>query len=252
MTPPPASTTKGSRHFGDITVISLLISVLVLLIAYIAIRPRFAQGRLSVDELSDLTAEEVSLLPAGTLPVVLGRGLENKDSFKIQLLRLVMQRSGVPHAIGFSGIADRPGCRRGCPGQRGTFWNAKPPRPSPSGSTGLALRSTSGCERFRFRSVVVCWDCGWAGPTARAWPGSVRCKTWLICVASPCSRARAGANSHSSIIRGLRTYAAPPQYLFRLVAEQRVELFPRGSVICRFSSRPQLNGPTTSRLSPIC
>ena len=27
---------------------------------------------------------------------------------------------------------------------------------------------------------------------------------------------------------GLRTYAAPPQYLFRLVAEQRVELFPQG------------------------
>ena len=105
MSPPP-SDPRRSANFGDMTVMSLLISSLILLTAYIAFRPRFSEGRLLIDQLNDLTAEEVSALPEGTLPVVLGRGLgDSNRSFKIQLLRLVMQRSGVPHAVGLTSTA---------------------------------------------------------------------------------------------------------------------------------------------------
>ncbi len=94
MSPPPTPP-RRTPHFGDLTVMSLLISSLVLLVAYIAIRPRFSHGRLLVDQLHDLTAEEVSLLPEGTIPVVLGRGLgENNRGFKIQADAVYFRKAG--------------------------------------------------------------------------------------------------------------------------------------------------------------
>ena len=227
MTPPPASTTKGSPHFGDITVISLLISVLVLLIAYIAIRPRFAQGRLSVDELSDLTAEEVSLLPAGTLPVVLGRGLENKDSFKIQLLRLVMERSGVPHAIGFSAspIAQDAAVDALASGARSGAENPQAITVGVYGA-GPALNQRLRAIPIPISGGLLGLRVGWTHSESLARLSAVQNLADLrrVTLLQGQGWSELALFDHS----GLRTYAAPPQYLFRLVAEQRVELFPQG------------------------
>ena len=227
MTPPPASTTKSSRHFGDITVISLLISVLVLLIAYIAIRPRFAQGRLSVDELSDLTAEEVSLLPSGTLPVVLGRGLENKDSFKIQLLRLVMERSGVPHAIGFSAspIAQDAAVDALASGARSGAENPQAITVGVYGA-GPALNQRLRAIPIPISGGLLGLRVGWTHSESLARLSAVQNLADLrrVTLLQGQGWSELALFDHS----GLRTYAAPPQYLFRLVAEQRVELFPQG------------------------
>ena len=227
MTPPPASTTKGSRHFGDITVISLLISVLVLLIAYIAIRPRFAQGRLSVDELSDLTAEDVSLLPSGTLPVVLGRGLENKDSFKIQLLRLVMERSGVPHAIGFSAspIAQDAAVDALASGARSGAENPQAITVGVYGA-GPALNQRLRAIPIPISGGLLGLRVGWTHSESLARLSAVQNLADLrrVTLLQGQGWSELALFDHS----GLRTYAAPPQYLFRLVAEQRVELFPQG------------------------
>ena len=228
MTPPPASTTKGSSHFGDITVISLLISVLVLLIAYIAIRPRFSQGRLSVDQLSDLTAEEVSLLPAGTLPVVLGRGLvDNKDSFKIQLLRLVMQRSGVPHAIGFSAspIAQDAAVDALASGARSGAENPQAITVGVYGA-GPALNQRLRAIPIPISGGLLGLRVGWTHSESLARLSAVQNLSDLrrVTLLQGQGWSELALFDHS----GLRTYAAPPQYLFRLVAEQRVELFPQG------------------------
>lgn len=228
MNPPSASTTKGSPHFGDITVISLLISVLVLLIAYIAIRPRFFHGRLSVDHLSDLTAEEVSLLPAGTLPVVLGRGLaDNKDSFKIQLLRLVMQRSGVPHAIGFSEspIAQDAAVDALASGARS---GAENPQAITVGiyGAGPALNQQLRAIPIPISGGLLGLRVGWTHSESLARLSAVQNLADLrrITLLQGQGWSELELFDHS----GLRTYAAPPQYLFRLVAEKRVELFPQG------------------------
>ena len=228
MTPPPASTTKGSPHFGDITVISLLISVLVLLIAYIAIRPRFSQGRLSVDQLSDLTAEEVSLLPAGTLPVVLGRGLaDNKDSFKIQLLRLVMERSGVPHAIGFSAspIAQDAAVDALASGARSGAENPQAITVGVYGA-GPALNQRLRAIPIPISGGLLGLRVGWTHSESLARLSAVQNLADLrrVTLLQGQGWSELALFDHS----GLRTYAAPPQYLFRLVAEQRVELFPQG------------------------
>ena len=228
MTPPPASTTKGSPHFGDITVISLLISVLVLLIAYIAIRPRFSQGRLSVDQLNDLTAEEVSLLPAGTLPVVLGRGLaDNKDSFKIQLLRLVMQRSGVPHAIGFSAspIAQDAAVDALASGAGSGTQNPQAITVGVYGA-GPALNQRLRAIPIPISGGLLGLRVGWTHRKSLARLSAVQNLADLrrVNLLQGQGWSELALFDHS----GLRTYAAPPQYLFRLVAEQRVELFPQG------------------------
>ena len=228
MTPPPASTTKGSPHFGDITVISLLISVLVLLIAYIAIRPRFSQGRLSVDQLSDLTAEEVSLLPAGTLPVVLGRGLAgDKDSFKIQLLRLVMQRSGVPHAIGFSAspIAQDAAVDALASGASSGTQNPQAITVGVYGA-GPELNQRLRAIPIPISGGLLGLRVGWTHSESLAKLSAVQNLADLrrVTLLQGQGWSELGLFDHSV----LRTYAAPPQYLFRLVAEQRVELFPQG------------------------
>lgn len=54
-----------------------------------------------------LTADEVAALPQGTLAVVLDRRLGQDQNdfrfrFRFRLLKLVLERSGTPFALGFS------------------------------------------------------------------------------------------------------------------------------------------------------
>ena len=78
---------NGSR-FGTQTLASALLSLLVLLGAFLAIRPRFLEGRLRIDDKHILTPTEVQVIPEGSLPVVLGRDIGDTESeFETQLLR---------------------------------------------------------------------------------------------------------------------------------------------------------------------
>ncbi len=90
-------------RFGSQTAASVVLSLLVVVAAFLAIRPRFSEGQLDLDNKHLLTAVEVQSLPDGVLPVVLGRDLgDTEREFKTQLLRLIMERSGVDFAFGLT------------------------------------------------------------------------------------------------------------------------------------------------------
>ena len=90
-------------RFGSQTLASVVLSLLVVVVAFLAIRPRFSDGRLRLDNQHLLTPVEVQAIPDGVLPVVLGRDLgDTEREFKTQLLRLIMERSGVDFAFGLT------------------------------------------------------------------------------------------------------------------------------------------------------
>ena len=85
------------------TLASVGISLLVVVAAFLAIRPKFSEGRLRLDNKHLLTPMEVQAIPDGVLPVVLGRDLgDTEREFKTQLLRLIMERSGVDFDFGLT------------------------------------------------------------------------------------------------------------------------------------------------------
>ena len=227
MSPPP-SDPRRSAHFGDMTVMSLLISSLILLTSYIAFRPRFSEGRLLIDQLNDLTAEEVSALPEGTLPVVLGRGLgDSNRSFKIQLLRLVMQRSGVPHAVGLTSTALSQDAAVDALAT-GTVGGTDNPQAITVGAYGAG----PSLDR-RLRAIPIPISAGLLGLrvgwTHRNRLGALEGIQTLdglrrITLLQGQGWSELGLFDQA----GLRTYATPSHNLFRLVSEQRVDLFPQG------------------------
>ncbi len=92
-----------SVRFGSKTLASASLSLLILLVAFLAIRPRFSDGRLRLADQHVLTATEVQSLPAGVIPVVLNRGLgDTEEDFESKLLQLVMERSGAPFVFGLA------------------------------------------------------------------------------------------------------------------------------------------------------
>ena len=67
------------------------------------IQPRLTERRQLLLDRYVLTADEVAALPQGTLPVVLDRRLgQDQNDFRFRLLKLVLERSGTPFALGFS------------------------------------------------------------------------------------------------------------------------------------------------------
>lgn len=227
MSPQP-SLPKRSAHFGDRTVMSLLISSLVLLVAFIAMRPRFSQGRLLVDQLHDLTAEEVSLLPEGTIPVVLGRGIgDSNNSFKIQLLRLVMQRSGVPHAIGLTASALSQDAAVDAL-STGAIGGDENPQAITVGAYGAgpALNRRLRPIPIPITGGMLGLRVGWTHRNRLAGLAAVQDREDL----SRLTLLQGQGWSELGIFdqAGLRTFAAPSRNLFRLVSEQRVDLFPQG------------------------
>ena len=93
----------SQSHFGSQTLASVGLSLLVVVGAFLAIRPRFSEGRLRLDNKHLLTPVEVQAIPDGVVPVVLGRDLgDTEREFKTQLLRLIMERSGVDFAFGLT------------------------------------------------------------------------------------------------------------------------------------------------------
>ena len=97
-------------RFGSQTLASVGLSLLVIVGAFLAIRPRFTEGRLRLDNKHLLTPVEVRPFPT-VFPVV-GCDLgDTEREFKAQLLRLIMERSGVDFAAGLT-AEDLSGCSR--------------------------------------------------------------------------------------------------------------------------------------------
>ncbi|MCH9714970.1 MAG: hypothetical protein K0U63_10575, partial [Cyanobacteria bacterium] len=99
---PPVQTATTGWLRGRRTLLSAITTAAVVMGGYGLIALRL-QGRERISERDVLRATQVRQLPAGTLPVVLARdGGAAANGFNYRLLRLVMQQSGVPHAIGLA------------------------------------------------------------------------------------------------------------------------------------------------------
>ena len=67
------------------------------------IQPQLSERRQLLPDRYVLTADEVAALPQGTLPVMLDRRLgQDQNDFRFRLLKLVLDRSSTPFALGFS------------------------------------------------------------------------------------------------------------------------------------------------------
>ncbi len=89
-----------------------LLTLVLLALGALLIQPRLSERRQLLPDRYVLTADEVAALPQGTLPVVLDRRLgQDQNDFRFRLLKLVLERSGTPFALGFS-AAVQPRMRR--------------------------------------------------------------------------------------------------------------------------------------------
>lgn len=217
-----------SKQKGLWTLVTTLLTLFILLLGGLLIRPRLAERRQALHPRDILSADEVAALPQGTLPVVLDRSLgQDPDDFRYRLLKLVMERSGSPFAIGFSAdvqpqdeaiaalAAGRDAGRRNPLQITVGIYGAGPElnrrlRPVPIPVTGgiLGLRA------------------GWTN--RRALPDlktiqSVEDLQRLVLV-----QGLGWSDVEIFDTAELRTYTARSEKLLRLVNDMRVQLFPRG------------------------
>ena len=92
-----------SQAKGLGALVTSLLTLFLLFLGALLIQPRLSERRQLLHDRDVLTAEEVAALPQGTLPVVLDRRLgQDQNDFRFRLLKLVLERSGTPFAMGFS------------------------------------------------------------------------------------------------------------------------------------------------------
>jgi len=94
---------SASQAKGLWALVTSALTLLILLLGVLLIQPRLLERRRLFPDRYVLTADEVAALPQGTLPVVLDRRLgQDQKDFRFRLLKLVLERSGITFAVGFS------------------------------------------------------------------------------------------------------------------------------------------------------
>ena len=97
-----------SQTKGLGALVTSLLTLVLLALGALLIQPRLTERRQLLPDRYVLTADEVAALPQGTLPVVLDRRLgQDQNDFRFRLLKLVLERSGTPFALGFSAALPR-------------------------------------------------------------------------------------------------------------------------------------------------
>ena len=103
MTEPSRTEITESQVKGLSALVTASLTLFIMLLGGLLIQPRLSERREVLDDRYVLTADEVAALPQGTLPVVLDRRLgQDQHDFRYRLLKLVLERSGTPFALGFS------------------------------------------------------------------------------------------------------------------------------------------------------
>ena len=218
----------ASSRFGSQTVASALLSLLVLLGAFFAIRPRFLEGRLRLDDQHILTPTEVKTIPKDHLQVVLGRDLgETEREFKTQLLRLIMERSGVPYVFGLTAedLSQDAAVDALASGQ---LVGEDNPHAITVGAYG-AGRTLN--ERLRVVSIPIAGGVpglrlGWTHEKRLSKLAAVRDLDDLRSITLLQGHGWSELDIFDA--SGLRTYESASDDLFRLVEQQRVDLYPQG------------------------
>ena len=225
LRPPDAG---RQQPLGSWAVATTLITLLVLLVGALMLQPKLTQRRLNIDDRDVLTADEVAELPEGTLAVVLDRrpGQDASD-FRYRLLKLVMERSGQPHVLGLSAVVQP---------QDEAIAALAAGRDQVGGNPHRLSVGVYGAGRDlhqRLRPIEIPVTGGLLGLRVG----------WTNQAALPDLKTvdRVGDLRRFTLLQGLgwsdvdvfdaaglRTYTARSESFFRLVDNNRVQLFPRG------------------------
>ncbi|WP_115120360.1 hypothetical protein [Synechococcus sp. UW105] len=221
------SLSPGSKK-GVKALTTTLISILILLVGALVVQPRVGQRRLFIDDRDVLTPVEVAALPSGTLAVVLDRRMgQSEASFYYRLLRLVLERSGQPFALGFSTeVLPQDEVVNALASEQ--FQGSL----NPTGVTVGAYGAGTALNR-RLLPVMIPLTGGLLGVRA-GW--THRNNLALLAEVKDLPDLRrlvliqglGWSDVEIFDAAGLRTYTTSPHDLLRLVDNQRVQLFPRG------------------------
>ena len=218
----------NQQRSGTSALATTLITLLVVLVGTLMIQPKLTQRRLNIDDRDVLTADEVADLPDGTLAVVLDRRPgQGPSNFRYRLLKLIMERSGQPYVLGLSAAVQTQDEAIAALAE-GRDQLARNPHRLSVGVYG-AGRALS--QRLRPIEIPVTGGLlglrvGWTNQAALPDLKTVdrlddlRRFTLL--------QGLGWSDVDVFDAAGLRTYTARSENFFRLVDNNRVQLFPRG------------------------
>ena len=222
-------TDSGRQNISGIWALATtLITILVVLVGALMLQPKLTQRRLNIDDRDVLTADEVADLPDGTLAVVLDRrpGQDASD-FRYRLLKLVMERSGEPYVLGLS-AAVQPQDEAIAALAEGRDEVARNPYQLSVGvyGAGRALNQRLRPIEIPITGGLLGLRVGWTNQAALPDLNTVHRLNDLRRFTLLQGLGWSDVDVFDAA--GLRTYTARSENFFRLVDNNRVQLFPRG------------------------
>ena len=213
---------------GKWALATTLITLLVVLVGVLMLQPKLTQRRLNIDDGDVLTADEVADLPDGTLAVVLDRrpGQDASD-FRYRLLKLVMERSGQPHVLGLS-AAVQPQDEAIAALAAGRVEVARNPYQLSVGvyGAGRALNQRLRPIEIPVTGGLLGLRVGWTSQAALPDLNTVHHLDDLRRFTLLQGLGWSDVDVFDAA--GLRIYTARSENFFRLIDNNRVQLFPRG------------------------
>ena len=205
-----------------------LITLLVVLVGVLMIQPKLTQRRINIDDRDVLTADEIADLPEGTLAVVLDRrpGQDASD-FRYRLLKLVMERSDQPYVLGLSAVV-QPQDEAIAALAEGRDQVGRNPHRLSVGvyGAGRALHQRLRPIEIPVTGGLLGLRVGWTNQTALPDLNTVHRLEDLRRFTLLQGLGWSDVDVFDAA--GLRTYTARSESFFRLVDNNRVQLFPRG------------------------
>ena len=218
----------NQKPSGRSALVTTLITLLVVLVGTLMIQPKLTQRRLNIDDRDVLTADEVADLPDGTLAVVLDRrpGQDAAD-FRFRLLKLVMERSGQPYVLGLSAVV-QPQDEAIAALAAGRDQVARNPYQLSVGvyGAGRALNQRLRPIEIPVTGGLLGLRVGWTNQAALPDLNTVHRLDDLRRFTLLQGLGWSDVDVFDAA--GLRTYTARSEVFFRLVDNNRVQLFPRG------------------------
>jgi len=225
LRPPDAG---RQQPLGSWALATTLITLLVLLVGALMLQPKLTQRRLNIDDRDVLTADEVAELPEGTLAVVLDRrpGQDASD-FRYRLLKLVMERSGQPHVLGLSAVVQPQDEAIAALAAGRDQVGGNPHRLSVGVyGAGRALNQRLRPIEIPVTGGLLGLRVGWTNQEALSDLKTVHRLDDLRRFTLLQGLGWSDVDVFDAA--GLRTYTARSENFFRLVDNNRVQLFPRG------------------------
>ena len=217
-----------SQAKGLGALVTSLLTLVLLVLGALLIQPRLSERRQLLPDRYVLTADEVAALPQGTLPVVLDRRLgQDQNDFRFRLLKLVLERSGTPFALGFS-AAVQPQDEAIAALAEGQKAGRRNPLRLSVGvyGAGPELNRRLRAVPIPVTGGILGLRAGWTNQASLAELQTIRSLQDLQRVVLVQGLGWSDVEIFDRA--GLRTYTARSEKLLRLVNDNRVQLFPRG------------------------